>query len=75
MESGLRERGYGVYSAVDTIPADARRVVALFDSEEYDLGLAVQTAIGILSRNQKGFFLMVESDVHTDNLRRGLAGC
>ena len=72
MESGLRERGYGVYSAVDTIPADARRVVALFDSEEYDLGLAVQTAIGILSRNQQGFFLMVESDVHTDNLRRGL---
>jgi alkaline phosphatase len=72
MESGLRERGYGVYSAVDTIPPDARRVVALFDSEEYDLGAAVQTAIGILSRNQKGFFLMVESDVHTDNLRRGL---
>jgi len=72
MESGLRERGYGVYSTVDTIPADARRVVALFDSEEYDLGAAVQTAIGILSRNPKGFFLMVESDVHTDNLRRGL---
>ncbi len=72
MESGLRERGYGVYTAADAIPADARRAVSLFDSTEYDLGAAVETAIGILSRNPKGFFLMVESDVHTNNLRRGL---
>ena len=72
LEPGLRERGYGVYNAADAIPADARRAVALFDSSEYDLGAAVEAAIGILSRNRKGFFLMVESDVHTNNLRRGL---
>jgi alkaline phosphatase len=32
----------------------------------------MQLAVRMLSRNKKGYFLMVEWDTHTDNLRRGL---
>ena len=69
---GLRSRGYRVCDSLDQIPANAMRVVALLDSSEFDLGLAVRRATEILSRNPKGFFLMVESDLHTDKLKRGL---
>jgi alkaline phosphatase len=54
------------------VPADAKRAIVLLDSAEYDLGQAMQLAIRALSRNKKGYFLMVEWDTHTDNLRRGL---
>jgi len=72
IEQKLTEKGYVLYDKPEAIQADARRVVALFDSAEYDPGAAVARAIDILSRNRKGFFLMVEWDAHTDNVRRGL---
>ena len=71
VESRFREKGYGVYDTLGAIPAGASRVFALLDGD-YDLGAAVERAIATLSRNRKGFFLMVEWDVHTLNLRRGL---
>ena len=49
----------------------ARRAAVLFEGE-FDLDAATQRAIDILSRNPKGFFLMVESDLHTEDLVRGL---
>lgn len=72
LEAALRQKGYAVSESPSAIPADARRVVALFDSEEFDLGAMVQYAVDTLSRNPKGFFLMVESDLHTKELKRGL---
>jgi alkaline phosphatase len=45
--------------------------VVLFDGD-FDLNAATQRAIDILSQNPKGFFLMVESDVHTERLLGGL---
>jgi alkaline phosphatase len=72
MEPALQKKGYTVSSSLDGIPPDARRVVVLMDSGEYDAAGAVERAISILSRNKKGFFLMVEWDMHTDNPRRGL---
>jgi alkaline phosphatase len=72
LEDALPGKGYKLYDALDAIPQDARRVVALLDSEDFDLGVATRRAIEILSRNPKGFFLMVESDLHTDNMVQGL---
>ncbi len=72
MEAGLREKGYQLCDSLEKIPPDAKRVVALLDSEEFDLGAAVQRALDILSKSPKGFFLMVESDLHTNKLGRGL---
>jgi alkaline phosphatase len=57
---------------ISEIPAGARRAVVLYDGGEFDLAAAVRAARMILARNPRGSFLMVECDVHTDRLRRGL---
>lgn len=67
----LRQAGLPAYDALDAIPADARRAVVLFDGD-FDIDAATQRAIDVLSRNSKGFFLMVESDLHTEKLQLGL---
>ncbi len=72
LEAALPGKGYKLYDSVEAIPRDAQRVVALFDKSDFDLGSATQKAIEILSRNPKGFFLMVESNLHTDNMVQGL---
>jgi alkaline phosphatase len=68
--SALKNSGLSIYGSLDAIPDDARRAVVLFN-EDFDLVAATQRAIEVLSRNPKGFFLMVESDVHTEKLVRG----
>jgi alkaline phosphatase len=66
------EKGRPLLSALADVPPDATRAIVLLDSAEFDLGQAVQLARRMLSRNKKGYFLMVEWDTHTDNVRRGL---
>jgi len=68
----LPKKGYLLADSLDTIPPGARRVIALFNTDDFDVGTATDRAIDILSRNPKGFFLMVESDLHTDKVIRGL---
>jgi alkaline phosphatase len=68
----LRKRGYSFYEKPDEATASTGRTVAVFDSMDFDLPPLVQHAIGILSQNPKGYFLMVECDVHTDDLKPGL---
>ncbi len=74
LQPELEKRGYTVYDSADAVSGAERRVVALMDSSKFDLGKTVQSAIAILSRNRKGFFLMVERDAHTTNPKRGLDG-
>lgn len=64
--------GRAIHAAIADVPADARRAIVLLDSGSFDLQEAVLAAHRILSRHKKGYFLMVEGDTHTDNLRRGL---
>jgi alkaline phosphatase len=70
-QEALRSAGLELYDSLEAIPAASRRAVVLFD-REFDLDAATQRAIDVLSRNPKGFFLMVESDLHTETLLRGL---
>ena len=42
------------------------------NSGEFDLQTAMDRTIRMLSRNPRGYFLMVEWDTHTDRIRRGL---
>lgn len=72
METGLKGASYGVYDDAAAIPPDGKRVVVLYDTGEFDLAVAVRRTIDILSKSRKGFFLMVECDLHTDNLKRGI---
>jgi alkaline phosphatase len=72
LEDFAREKGRPVLSAVSEIPSTATRAIVLLDSGAFDKAEAVQAAIRILSRNRKGYFLMVEADTHTNPIRRGL---
>ena len=71
-EALAKEKGRPILSSVAEIPPAAARAFVLLESGEFDKGEAVQAAIRILSRNKKGYFLMVEADSHTDPIRRGL---
>jgi len=68
----LAASGRGFYDSMAAIPADASRFVALFDDDAFDVDAATAKAIGILSRNPKGFFLMVEWDLHPGKPERTL---
>jgi alkaline phosphatase len=39
---------------------------------EFDLADAAKRAVKMLKINKKGYFLMIESDAHTNNIRAGL---
>jgi alkaline phosphatase len=71
--SELTKKGYSFYDNLNGWEAaSARRVVALIDSEDFDLAEAVNRAITILSNNPKGFFLMVESNNHSKSPKKDL---
>jgi alkaline phosphatase len=71
-EPSLRERGYEVYESPQALTGRERRVVALLNTSDFELWPALERALQVLSRNPKGYFLMVEWDTHTDHLQRGL---
>ena len=54
------------------IPDGATRALVLLDSGEFDLQTAVDRTLHMLSGNPRGYFLMVEWDTHTDDVRLGL---
>jgi alkaline phosphatase len=58
--------------ALSPVAAKASCAVALWDGEDFDLAQAVDGALRILSRNPKGFFLMVESNNHFKDVRKTL---
>jgi alkaline phosphatase len=72
LDALAREARYTVAARLADVPAGARRVLVLHESDDFDLAEAVRTALGVLSRAPNGYFLMVESDVHTDRIRRGI---
>lgn len=71
----LPKKGFLFHDSVDALealPGKQRRVVVLLNDENYDLAKAVDHAIKILSRNPKGFFLMVESNNHFKDVQKTL---
>lgn len=84
VEQALRKEGMGIdtllakagrkqYAAVEAIPGDAKQAVAIFDTlGDFSLPQAVAKAVAILERNPNGYFLMVEGDMHTDDIEAGL---
>lgn len=72
LEDFARENGRPILSSIAEIPPSATRAIVLLPAGDFDKAEAVDAAIRILSRNRKGYFLMVEADAHTDPIRRGL---
>jgi len=72
VHAGLKAKGYSMLTSIGALKHDDRRAIVLLDTDEFEIETAVRRAIEILSRNPKGYFLMVEVDLHTDKLKRGL---
>ena len=66
------EHGRPILATLDEVAADATRAIVLFEDQNFDVNAAISKAVEILSLNPNGYFLMVEVDTHTDNVRRGL---
>ncbi|MEP7362969.1 MAG: alkaline phosphatase [Acidobacteriota bacterium] len=60
-----------IYAKLADVPADNLRPLALLDDAS-DVPAMAQAALDRLSKNRKGYFLMIEWDAHTDNPERGL---
>ena len=72
LDTLAQKAGRPVLETFSEIPDGATRALVMLDSGEFDLQTAVDRTLGMLSRNPRGYFLMVEWDVHTDHVRRGL---
>jgi alkaline phosphatase len=72
LDALLRSNGYSLLASPEAVSSDTTRAVGLTDASDFDLSTTVAKAIGALSRNPRGYFLMVEWDLHTDNVKRGL---
>ena len=66
LDAMLRGQGYTLLDSPEALRPDTPRAVGLTDASDYDLSAVVAGAIGALARNPKGYFLMVEWDLHTD---------
>jgi alkaline phosphatase len=67
-----REHRRPILDSLQDVDRSASRAIVLIDDQEFDLAMAVRRAVEMLSRNPNGYFLMVESDAHTDSIRHGL---
>jgi alkaline phosphatase len=72
IEQVARVAGRPVLDALGAVAADDSRAVVLLDDDEFDLAQAVAIARRLLAKNPRGYFLMVECDVHTDRVRHGV---
>ena len=68
-------KGYAYLHSLDEVKqmdAGKDRLIALFDDSDFDLSAAVEQAVARLSKNPKGYFLVVFSDCHLPNARKTL---
>jgi alkaline phosphatase len=72
VESLARKKGYAFYSSIQEISPSDKRVIVLSATGDFNVAEATSRAIHILSQNKRGYFLMVEWDMHTNNVERGL---
>ena len=71
MDTLGKEKGRPVYRNLSEVPQDAKRALVVAE-DGFELSDAAKKAVKMLSLNKKGFFLMIESDAHTNNAKVGL---
>jgi alkaline phosphatase len=69
-DSLSKQHNRPIYATLDEAPAANMRPVVVAD--KLDVHAATLKALDILQRSDKGYFLMVEWDAHTDDARKGL---
>jgi len=71
VEEAAKKAKRTIYAALADAPAGDARPIVVQDGN-VDVAAAARRAVSLLSKNRKGYFLMVEWDAHTDNPRKGL---
>lgn len=72
LDAIAKEHERPIYASLDEVPQNATRALVVSNAE-MDVAAAAKKAIATLSKNSKGYFLMVEWDAHTDRPDAGLA--
>jgi alkaline phosphatase len=72
LADGFAGAGYRFFDTPGEITADAHRAVSIYDGEDFAPIPVVDKALQSLGSGGRGFFLMIEWDMHTDNTKRGL---
>jgi alkaline phosphatase len=72
LDEVARSKKRAIYDSLAAVPAGEARPIAVLD-RGLDVPAAAKMALATLSKNRKGFFLMIEWDTHTDNPERGLS--
>jgi alkaline phosphatase len=67
-----RSKNRTIYDSLSVVPDGELRPIAVLD-RDLDVPAAARMALRALSKNRKGYFLMIEWDTHTDNPERGLS--
>ncbi len=68
----LRAAGYRVFDSPAEITSDASRVASIYSGADFEPEPVIDRVLEILGRDPEGFFLMIEWDMHADNIDRGL---
>ena len=71
LDAVAKEHGRTIYARVSDIPASDMRPLALIEDTR-DVPAMAHAALDRLSKNKKGYFLMIEWDAHTDDPEKGL---
>lgn len=71
VEAAAAARGRKIYSSLTDVPATEQRPIVVME-KDLPMRESAMAAIDRLSRNKKGYFLMIEWDAHTDDPKRGL---
>ncbi len=71
-DAALVKAGYKTYEKPADIPADVARVASIYDGGDFTPAPVIDTVRQILGHNPKGFFLMVEWNMHTARMNQGL---
>lgn len=71
-DAALVKAGYKTFANPADITAGAARVASIYEGGDFKPVPVIDTVLEILGRNPKGFFLMVEWDMHTAKLNQGL---
>ncbi|MBK5293727.1 MAG: alkaline phosphatase [Acidobacteriia bacterium] len=71
LDEVARSHNRPIYATLAEVPAGNLRPIVVMD-KDISLNEAAPMALRALSKNRKGYFLMIEWDAHTDDPKKGL---
>lgn len=70
--AAIEKGGYTFFESPADLKPEVARAMSIYDGEDFAPAPVIDAVLQILSRNPRGYFLMVEWDMHTSPIERGL---